>query len=113
LPKLKEVFTYAVSKSAFPYFTWLDFSDYCISVIKVLDKNCTISKLDMAFIATNVELVEVLENPDRDLCRYEFFEIILRIANDKYRIPKIEPTFASAYKRMINECVLPNYNPIF
>ena len=58
--------------------------------MKVLDKNITISKLDMAFIATNVELVDISENPDRDLCRYEYYEVLLRVANDKFRIPKIE-----------------------
>lgn len=39
----------------------------------------------MAFIATNVELENNDENPDRDLNRAEFFEILLRIANDKFR----------------------------
>ena len=50
-----------------------------------MDKNVTINTIDMAFIATNVELVQDDDNPDRDLNRYEFFEIILRLANEKYR----------------------------
>lgn len=50
----------------------------------------------MAFIATNAELVDLKNNPDRDLNRYEFMEILLRLANDKYRIPKKCKDFKSA-----------------
>lgn len=39
-----------------------------------------IASLDKHFIATNVELEQIEENPDRALCRYEFMEIIVRIA---------------------------------
>ncbi len=39
-----------------------------------------ISTIDRLFIATNVELEEIEENPDRALCRYEFFEILVRLA---------------------------------
>jgi len=45
----------------------------------------TIAKLDMTFIATNVELVKNDDNPDRDLNRSEFCEILTRIAIEKYR----------------------------
>ena len=36
------------------------------------------------FIAANFELVEDNDNPDKSLCRYEFMEIICRIADYKY-----------------------------
>ena len=39
----------------------------------------------MAFIATNVELERNDDNPDRDLNRSEFFEIMLRLANEKFK----------------------------
>jgi hypothetical protein len=39
-----------------------------------------LATIDRLFIATNVELEEVDENPDRALCRYEFFEVLARIA---------------------------------
>ena len=45
---LKEVYLCGVAHSFYPYFTWLDFVDYCINTIKVIDKNCTVSKIDMA-----------------------------------------------------------------
>ena len=42
------------------------------------------SQIDTVFISTNFEEVEMEDNPDRLLCRYEFYEILVRIAHDKY-----------------------------
>lgn len=47
------------------------------------------STIDRIFIATNVETESLEDNPDRDLCRYEFFEILVRIADEKYKKSKI------------------------
>jgi hypothetical protein len=41
--------------------------------------------IDRVFIATNVDLVELEDNPDRDLCRYEFYEIIVRMGGAKFK----------------------------
>ena len=41
--------------------------------------------IDRVFIATNVELIEQEDNPDRDLCRFEFYEIIVRMGGAKYK----------------------------
>lgn len=41
------------------------------------------SDIDRIFIAVNVELVDLVVNENRALCRYEFFEIIVRIAQAK------------------------------
>ena len=42
------------------------------------------SDVDRVFIATNVELEDQEENDDRRLCRFEFYEIIVRIARIKF-----------------------------
>jgi hypothetical protein len=42
------------------------------------------SVVDRLFIATNVELFDMAENADRALCRFEFYEIIVRIAQSKF-----------------------------
>jgi hypothetical protein len=41
------------------------------------------SVVDRLFIATNVELFDMVDNADRALCRFEFYEIIVRIAQAK------------------------------
>jgi len=49
-----------------------------------MDKNLTLATIDRLFIAVNVELVQVEDNPDRELCRYEFYEILVRMAQAKF-----------------------------
>lgn len=49
------------------------------------------STIDRLFIAVNFEGVPggLDDNPDKELCRYEFFEIIVRMALAKY--PNMQP----------------------
>lgn len=42
------------------------------------------SAIDRLFIAVNVEIINLEENADRSLCRYEFFELLVRMAFVKY-----------------------------
>ena len=49
-----------------------------------MDKVVNLATIDRLFIATNVELVANDENPDKELQRFELFEILLRLANVKY-----------------------------
>jgi len=39
---------------------------------------------DRIFIASNIEEEDLQDNPDRALCRYEFLEILVRMAIAKY-----------------------------
>jgi hypothetical protein len=53
------------------------------------------------FIATNVELVDQEDNPDRDLCRFEFYEIICRLGAAKYKDSGVVSTWDAAAKLII------------
>ena len=79
--KLKDIFITLSAKSMFPNISWIDFTTFC-DHCKVLDKNVVLATIDRLFIATNVELdsSSPSENPDKALCRYEFFEILVRLA---------------------------------
>jgi hypothetical protein len=59
-----------------------------------MDKNISLSTLDRLFIATNVELVDMEENPDKELCRFEFLEILVRISGAKYKDTGITKSFS-------------------
>lgn len=48
------------------------------------DKAITKSVLDCLLLSTNFETEEDAFNNDHDLVRYEFFEILVRIAHAKY-----------------------------
>jgi len=78
-PKLKDIFTTLISTSYYPNVNWLEFVVF-IRDLDILDSYLTMSAIDRHFIATNVELEEIDENPDRALCRYEFLEILVRVA---------------------------------
>jgi hypothetical protein len=56
--------------------------------------------VDRAFIAVNFEEDEIGDNPNRSLCRYEFMEILVRIADSKYRTNK-STKFADAFNKLI------------
>jgi hypothetical protein len=58
---------------------WIDFSNFC-EKCHIFDKAIGISTIDRIFIATNVTLEKQEDNPDKALCRYEFYEILVRIA---------------------------------
>lgn len=60
----------------------MDFGNIC-ETWRIIDKDCPMSVVDRLFIATNVELFDMVENADRALCRFEFFEIIVRLAQAK------------------------------
>ena len=49
--------------------------------------------------------------PSNGLKRFEFLEIIVRLANSKYLEPKLVKTYAEATEKLITECVLPYYVP--
>jgi len=92
--------------SQFPHIEWIDASNYC-EKIKIPDKNVNLAAIDRIFIATNVELQALDENPDKMLCRYEFYEYIVRLAQIKYKDSKICSTFTESVKKIIEENVLP------
>ena len=57
----------------------------------------------------NFELVEQEDNPDQELCRFEFFEILCRIAAEKYKDSRKEATtWAAAVKLIIEKNLIPH-----
>ena len=108
---MKKIFTYYSSKSSFPTISMLDFSNLC-NECQILDKNILISTLDRLFIATNVELVDMDENPDNELCRFEMFEIFLRIVGAKYKDPQITQTYNEGLKLLLEKHLIPKSQTI-
>jgi len=80
----------------------------------ILDKNVNLAAVDRAFIATNVrarDMPEVPNNPGNALCRFEFLEIIVRLATEKYRSPGIIATFSASLEKLLSECIFKYYKP--
>ena len=69
------------------------------------------SIIDSIFIATNYEVEDMDENPDRALNRYEFLEFLVRLGACKFKDQSKEvKTFSEAFEILLERHVVPNYN---
>ena len=60
------------------------------------------------FIAANFEEVTGQEdNPDKALIRFEFIELLIRIANEKYKKTNICPDLAMSFQYLIDTHIQP------
>jgi hypothetical protein len=89
---LKKVFIYLSSKSLYPNLTQLDYSHF-VQKCSILDKNVNLAAVDRSFIATNVRKTSNdpnamrVETQGNALCRFEFMEVIVRLATEKFKSP--------------------------
>ena len=83
--RLKVIYTNLISQSvdAYPNIGWLQFTNFC-KAIDIPSEKCTLSDIERCFIAANYEEEDVPENPNRLLNRYEFLEILVRVADVRY-----------------------------
>lgn len=65
--------------------------------------------IDRIFIATNFEEEEQEGNDDRSLCRFEFFEIIVRMARQKYCDNLGVPSMKTAVEELLKEILSKNF----
>lgn len=71
--------------SHFPCISWIDFSNFCEKCKFIDHKVINVADIDRFFIATNVEIEKLDHNPEKALMRYEFMEILVRIAQAKFK----------------------------
>lgn len=64
------------------------------------------SFIDRLFIATNVELVNMVDNADRALCRFEFYEIIVRIAAAKFHEQGYYESLSQSVESLLENYIL-------
>ena len=104
---LKNQFLSCIASKSYPVIDWMDFVDAC-SKWKLLDQDLTTVDIDRIFIATNFEEEDLEENDDNSLCRFEFMEIIARMAKTKYFEKNKCKTVAESCERMITQLIIPN-----
>lgn len=73
------------AKSDFPATEFRDFMNFA-HLSKIIDgKAVTEESVIVLFIAANYELEDQGDNPDQALIRFEFIELLVRIAIEKYK----------------------------
>ena len=97
---LKSVFMAVVSASTYPFISWIDFSNLATQ-LNIVDKNVSFATIDRLFIATNAQITRIPEIPERELTRFEFYEILLRAAGAKFVVPGICQTYAEAFRKLL------------
>ena len=105
-----EQYVHGQGHSNYPSVNMLDFTNICHSWRVVNRRDLSISDIDRLFFAVNFEeaqgeAADLDDNPDKELCRYEFFEIIARMAKLKYENQKLGLTVAESISKMLKEHV--------
>lgn len=87
--KINNIFLYYIGISTYPTISMNDFTSWANKCNIIDGKWINLSTLDRILITTNVALHGLISSAERDLNRYEFLEIIVRIANALYRESKV------------------------
>jgi hypothetical protein len=85
-----------------------DFTSWANKCELVDGKWINLAALDRILITTNVALHGLISSAERDLNRYEFLEILVRIAIAKYRESKVCGSAPLAILELLNKNIFPN-----
>ena len=108
LPYLKALHLHMAASSGFPATTepeWRRLQARC----RFLDASVKQSTIDNHFYAVNFEGEAQDDNPDKALIRFEFIELLVRVAKEKYRAGGPCATVAEAFEMLLDRNVLPQY----
>lgn len=105
-PHLKHMFQLHIAKS-YPGVQWFAFIRICLRW-KIIDTDLLNIDIDRIFIATNFEEEDLEENDDKALCRYEFIEIIARMAKHKFFDSGAASSVSEATERLLAQFIIPN-----
>ena len=107
---LKTMYIILISNSNFPSITWNDFTTF-VNNWKLIDENLQLSTVDRLFIATKSgNSTDLKDFPERDLARFEFYEIIVRMAGAKYKDWGKWENYAHSVRTIIEEDFIQFFN---
>jgi hypothetical protein len=104
---LVSIFMSTASTSSYPTISLIDFKKF-LDVSKVYDQNISLTTIEQLFVITNDTSNSYKNRDERCLHRYEFIEIIVRLAQVKYKEPKIIPSLRDAVEKMIKDDIIKN-----
>ncbi|TMW67056.1 hypothetical protein Poli38472_012172 [Pythium oligandrum] len=91
---------------------WSGYMEF-LSEGRILDENseyCRYADLENVFVAANLELTQEAkekDNPDRSLTRFEFLEVVIRIAINKFHRTGVSDTPVRAVEKLLLEHLVP------
>jgi len=106
--RIKNIFQYYIGTSSYPTISMNDFTSFSTKCGILDGKYINLSTLDRTLITTNVALHSYTSSAERDLQRYEFLEIIVRLANTRYKDTHMVDNVGDGVDRFLHELIYPN-----
>ena len=100
---LKNIFVNLISGDNYPHIGWNDFVAFCRDV-EILDGTIPTSTVDMYFLQTKVGAPTGV-GAGNTLFRYEFLEIMIRIANAKYKETGRAESYSESLEMMLDSII--------
>ena len=76
---------------------------------KILDGEIiNLAALDLILVASCVSHHQYVQSATLDMTRYEFMEMIVRVAQDRYRATKVCRTLCDAIQKTLDDLIYPN-----
>lgn len=108
--RIINVFDYYSGISNYPTISMNDFTSFS-SACKILDHNyVNLAALDLLLVATCVSINQWVNSAEKDLQRYEFVEMVVRVGNFRYKESGLVKTTAEAIERTLEELIYPHAN---
>lgn len=104
--ELKGTHLVLAAQSFFPSVSMNDFTSFSRKA-KLQDLHLKQSTIDRLFITTNFEAENQPNNPDKQLIRFEFIELLIRIAGAKYKETGVCKTWTDAFEKLWEDNILP------
>jgi hypothetical protein len=101
-PKIKSIFFELIIGKNYPYIDKEGFIGFC-NTCEILDSYSNLERLESIFYFTNVEVVSHEKNPDNKLCRYEFLEILVRLALSKFH--DLDAQYSTKLQKLLDDHV--------
>ena len=102
------IFDYYSGKSSYPTISMNDFTSFA-GECKILDNNyIVLALLDLLLVSTCVSTNVYVNSAEKDLQRYEFLEMIVRLANQRYKDLGFAQTTVEGIDRVLNELIYPH-----
>ena len=105
LGAIKKIFVAQAARSSFPCISWLKYQEMC-EECEIIDKDLNIEVLDQIFMDTSIDLEEMPEEPSTELQRFQFMEVIVRLAEAKYLKRGTCSSYAASVRKLLDEHIL-------
>jgi len=102
------IFDYYAGTSSYPTISMNDFTSFS-NQCGILDHtNIKLADLDLILVATCVSINEYVSSAEKDMQRYEFMEMLVRVAHERLKDKNYAKSVPDAIEKVLYDMVYPN-----